>query len=181
MSTPFDNEAKNILDNAPKPDADASTIKEAGNFTPEPIKEVNAPVAKKPRKPRKPRKKKLNKEQAAAFYEGARGLNGLVFGLTCAFTGTGEAWPEDDKAEVMDKVLARYLEIKDYMPPAEIALLQAYGSYLSHVATNETVKQNVSKRFGFFKRVKLFSKIGGIFKKKNKSTPPQPKKGIFKK
>lgn len=66
----------------------------------------------------------------------------------------------------MDKALSRYLEIKDYVAPPEVALISAYAAYFAAVSTNETVKNNFKKRFGGFAgKFGFLQKIANKFKK----------------
>lgn len=169
MSSQFEDEAETILKNAPAPDAEASTIREAENG--------GAAAPRRRGRPPGSNKNKSVKTKTDAvprirgdFDASAKAVNTVVFSLACVFTGTKEAWPENDKAEVMDKALSRYMEIKDYTPPPEAALLAAYAQYISDIAQKESVKAGIAKRFGGFKgKFAFISKIKAKFTKNNQS------------
>lgn len=97
----------------------------------------------------------------ADFEAGAKGLNTGIFILACSITGSAKAWPDDEKQKMMDKALTRYLEVKNKIPPAEIALLVAYGGWLKQVSTDPEIKVSTENRFGG-----KLAKIKNLFKKK---------------
>jgi hypothetical protein len=165
----FDEEAKKMLSNAPKPDAEAGIIKEIPEkeeTKPEPKRDYKAEY--KRRKTGGGRKKKSASGKNTTddvYYKSARAVNAIVFTSACAVTGTGAAFPPDEKAEVMDRALERYFELKDITVAPELILLAAYGEYLKHLTTDEEVVASASKRFGWVKRIGWVNKIFSKFRR----------------
>ena len=164
MSSPFADEAKNIIANAPKPDADAKIIKELS-----PVDSGDETI-EKPKKKRKYTKRKtstrITKAEREHIERSARALNTFIFTSACAFLGTGEAWPEKDQEEVMDKALARYLEDKGYSIPPEIILFGAYSVYVKDLSVKPTIREKFAEKMGFIKKFKSV-KFWGFLKKKH--------------
>lgn len=170
MSSTFEKEAGGILENAPKPDADASVIKE--------VSEDDAPKKKRGRPKgsgsttttRRGRPKKKSKSDIEQIEAGARGINSAVFASACVLSGTGDAWPDETREKAMDQALARYFIDKDITPPAEVALLAVYSEYLQSTVNKPTVKEGLKIRFGGWKAKIRFPRI---FKKKNATQKPE--------
>lgn len=163
MSKEFEKDAKSILDNAPAPDADAAVIKE--------VKEEKEKPKKRGR-PKGSTSKKTNKtknENNPNLEAAAKAINGCVFGVTCSFFGTAEAWPSEERAEAVDKALERYLELKDIDIPPELILAGAYSLYLAEIAKKEEVQSSIKSKLVKFNLKSIFGKIKNIFKRKEKT------------
>ena len=160
MSTVFEKEAAGIVKNQPQPDADATTIKE----------KQDEPPKKKRGRPKGSSVKKKKVDNSEEYMSGAKAINTIVMSMTCAVTGTAEAWASQEKEIVMDKALARYLEIKNYDMPPELAIIAAYSAYFSEVAQKDKVRENVAKTYGgkFGKIAAKFSSLKNKFKLKKK-------------
>lgn len=172
----FDTEAENIIKNAPKPDAEATTIRELssdGDPTPE-KKKRGRPVGWKP----KNKKEKSDSGISAEEYEwSAKAINSLVFSTLCIAIGTADAWPEKEREELLDKSLTRYMTSKNYYVPPEVILLGGYAKYINSVFTKETVLEKLNQRFGAWKKIKLINGIAEYFRKRKDAAKTQQENG----
>lgn len=160
MST-LKNEVSEILGNQSAPDA---PLPPAPQTEPKrgrgrPPKSGVAPVVRKDTT-------KTGQTEAEA-HQGAVAINTAVFSIACVITGTGKAFPEKEKADIMDKALARYMSLKGIQVPAEVALVAVYGGWLKEISTNDEVKKSVQNRFGGWR-----GKIASIFTRKKKEIKP---------
>lgn len=163
----FDTEAAAMLKNAPKPDAEAAVIKEAAT-------EDEAPKRGRGRPKGSGTKARATKKKAALisaeeFEATAKAFNTIVFSLACVVTGTGDAWPEDERAATLDKAAARYAELRNISVPPEIILLSAYSLYMKDTLTKPTVKESIARRFGALKRFRVIGFFGRWFARKNEA------------
>lgn len=157
----LNDEAKDILEGASKPDSEAPVLKE--------ITVSNDTEKKKRGRPKKSGSPVVKKTQGevADYSEDARAVNTIIFTLTASFCGTSEAWPEDDKAKIMDNALARYMSFKGIETRPEFALLAAYAGYAHSIIHKPAVKENLAKRFGgILGKFGWVRKITDKFKKK---------------
>lgn len=152
---PLDDETASIINEAAKPDAEASTLKEV---TQSPDK-----VKGKRGRPKKSGGSVAAKSQAdiTDYNDSAVAINTLLFTSVSLFCGTPDAWPEDDKAKIMDSALARYMSVKQTEVKPEFVLLAVYAQYIHSVAQKDSVKENLKKRFGGIGG-KISAKFSGV-------------------
>jgi hypothetical protein len=148
MSTQFEDEADSILKNAPEPDADAATIREHDDGGAAPPRRRGRPPGSGAGKKPKTNVVKFTPLKPDEYIDSAKAVNTVIFSTACIFVGTGDAWPQKEKEDIMDKALARYMSLKNYAPPPEMALIAAYAGYVHEIAQKETVKTGFLKRFG---------------------------------
>lgn len=153
MSSQFEKEAKEIIGDLPKPDADAKVIKELNVIEDKPKRgrpkgSTNNSAPKKPRT----RKDKISKADREAMEDAAKAINACFFAGACAFFGTADAWPEDNEADKIDRALVRYFEIRDINFPPEVLLAGAYLKFMAQTAKKPTVAELIKQRFYGWKK-----------------------------
>jgi len=167
----FDKEAENIIQNAPKPDAEAQTIREVNDDNPAPKKRGRPAGSTNSAPKNKKEKSGISKEE----YEwSAKAINSMMFSLICVTVGTGDAWPEKEREALLDKSLTRYMEMKNYYVPPEIILLGGYARYMNDVLTKETVLEKINQRFGALKKIRLINGVAEYFRKRKEAAKNKP-------
>lgn len=140
----LESEKSEILGNmsspdAPKPPVPQTMPKKRGRPP------INGAASPKGNKPQGITGKPATEEETM---QGAIAINTMVFTMAYVVTGAEDAFPEKEKAAAMDKALQRYMMMKGFTVPPEVALFAAYGIWVKELAGKDSVKKSLNARFG---------------------------------